>query len=77
MRSRRSSDQTLFIRTHVAKYFVSLLICNLIQTIGGLLNIAWIVENRVYVGPECTAQAVTKQIGNVPEPFALSDQGYY
>jgi len=69
VRSRRCSDGTVFVRTQAAIYFVSLLICNLAQAIGGLLNIAWIVEDRVYVGVACTAQAVIKQIGNVREPF--------
>ena len=75
MQSRRSSDSTLFVRTHVAKYFASLLLCNLVQAIGGLLNIPWVAENRVYVGAACTAQAVVKQIGNVRRPFTLYGQG--
>ena len=67
--SRRSSDEKSFIRTQVAIYFVSLLICNFAQAIGGLLNIIWLVEDRVYIGAACTAQAVIKQIGNVRYPF--------
>ena len=77
MRSRRSSDTTLFVRTHVAKYFVSLLICNLVQAIAGLINLAWIAENRVYVGTACTAQAVIKQIGNVRRAVILQMQTQY
>lgn len=65
MQSRRRSSETPFVRTKVALYFVSLLLGNLVQTVGGLLNIAWIVENRVYVGPVCTIQGALKQIGNV------------
>ena len=65
VRGRRNPDKTLFVRTHIAIYFISLLISNLAQAIGGILNIPWIVENRVYVGVVCTAQAAIKQIGNV------------
>ena len=77
MRSRRSSDTTLFVRTHVAKYFASLLLCNLVQAIGGLLNIPWVVERRVYVGGACTAQAVVKQIGNVRRTLTIYVQSWY
>jgi hypothetical protein len=75
VRSRRSSDKTLFVRTHVAVYFFSLLVCNLAQAIGGLFNIPWIVESRVYVGMACTAQAAFKQIGNVRQVFHSYGQG--
>jgi len=71
IRSRRSSDPTLFVRTHVAIFFFSLLICDFIQGIGALLNIPWIVERRAYIGPTCTAQATIKQIGNVREVCPL------
>ena len=64
-RSHRSSDNTLFVLTHVAKYFLALLMCNFAQAIGSLFNIAWIVEQRVYVGGICTAQATFEQIGSV------------
>ena len=65
MQSRRSSDNMLFVRTHVAKYFVSLLMCNVLQSIGGLLNISFIIENRVHTGVACTVQGFLKQLGNV------------
>ena len=71
MRSRRSSDQTLFVRTHAAMFFFCLLICDFFQGIGALLNIPWIVEKQVYIGPVCTAQSAIKQFGNVREVFSL------
>jgi hypothetical protein len=71
VRSRRSSDKTLFVRTHVAIYFVSLLMCNLIQSVGGLLNIRWVIVNRVYSGAVCTTQGVLKQFGNVRKGFSF------
>ena len=64
-RSRGSSAETPFVRTYVAVYFLSLLLCNLAQAIGALLNIPWIVEKRVYIGTLCTTQATIQQIGNV------------
>lgn len=64
-RSRRSADETLFVLTHAAKFFLALLVCNFAQAIGALFGIAWLVEQRVYVGGICTAQAAFKQIGSV------------
>src|SRR5258706_4845953 len=61
----QSSTDTPFFRTHVAIYFISLLICSLVQGVGALLNITWILKQRVYIGPLCTAQATIKQFGNV------------
>jgi len=75
IRSRRSFDKTLFIRTHVATYFISLLICNLDQAIGGLLNIPWVVAGRVYSGVACTAQGLIKQFGNVRGPLSPTVKG--
>lgn len=67
-------DKTAFVRTQIAKYLISLLLCNLIQAIGGLLNIAWLAEKSIYLGLTCTAQAALKQIGNVREPFFLTEK---
>jgi len=75
VRSRRSSDKTLFVRTHVSKYFVSILICNLLQSIGGLLNIPYIIESRVYTGVSCTVQGFLKQLGNVRKFIVLYGEG--
>jgi hypothetical protein len=65
IRSIRSPDEHKFIRTHVAAYFFSLLLCDLAQGIGALLNTRWIAQGGLEVGSYCTAQAVIKQTGNV------------
>ena len=69
---RSGRDKTGFVHTQLAKFLSSLLLCNLTQAIGGLLNIAWLIENRVYIGVTCTTQAALKQIGNVRAPLILS-----
>ncbi|TFK56974.1 hypothetical protein OE88DRAFT_1730405 [Heliocybe sulcata] len=51
--------------THVHFYFLSLLLSDLIQAIGGMMDIRWIVKSNVEVGPFCTAQGALKQIGDV------------
>lgn len=65
IRSIRSPDEHKFIRTHVAAYFFSLLLCDLTQSIGALLNTRWIAQGGLELGSFCTAQAVIKQTGNV------------
>ena len=64
-RSIRSPDDHKFIRTHVAAYFFSLLLCDLAQGIGALLNTRWIAQGGLEIGSYCTAQAAIKQTGNV------------
>jgi len=66
IRSRRHSPaEKPFVRTHIGMYFFSLLICNLAQALGAILNIPWIVEKRIYLGTVCAAQATIQQIGGV------------
>ncbi|KAK7057447.1 Git3 domain-containing protein [Favolaschia claudopus] len=55
----------LFVRTHVAAYFISLLISDIIQAIGSIMNAQWIRDMAVVVGDVCTIQGVLKQIADV------------
>ncbi|KAF7362109.1 Git3 domain-containing protein [Mycena venus] len=59
----------LFVRTHVAAYFISLLISDLIQAIGSILNARWIRDMAVVVGDFCTLQGVLKQTADVATAF--------
>ncbi|KAF7298131.1 Git3 domain-containing protein [Mycena chlorophos] len=63
--TRTSLDQHLFVRTHVAAYFISLLISDLFQAIGSIMNARWIQDAVVETGSLCTAQAVFKQLADV------------
>ncbi|KAJ7647564.1 hypothetical protein FB45DRAFT_893781 [Roridomyces roridus] len=62
-------DQHLFVRTHVAAYFISLLISDLIQAVGSILNGKWIHDMLVVDGDFCTFQAVLKQTADVAVAF--------
>ncbi|EJD37502.1 hypothetical protein AURDEDRAFT_129392 [Auricularia subglabra TFB-10046 SS5] len=64
-RSVQAPGQVVFIRTHVAAYFVSLLFCDFWQSIGSLLSIRWVHDQGVSIGVSCTAQAAIKNGGNV------------
>jgi len=69
VRSLRSPDQIVFVRTHVAAYFVSLLFSDLTQSLGSLMSIEWIIEKGVRLSIPCTAQAAIKNGGNVGTAF--------
>ena len=64
-RTKGSPDDHVFVRTHVAAYFVSLLLCDLTQGIGSIVNIAWIRNGGVINNGLCVAQGAIKQTGNV------------
>ncbi|KAF7984260.1 hypothetical protein HWV62_16100 [Athelia sp. TMB] len=63
--TRRSADKNLFVRTHVAALFVSLLCCDLLQTLGSIMSAKWTQAMLVYVGNFCTTQGAIKQIADV------------
>ncbi|KAF5388860.1 hypothetical protein D9757_005642 [Collybiopsis confluens] len=59
------SEEHLFVRTHVAAYFLSLLVCDLIQSIGSLYNTRWVLLGAVTFDNFCIAQGVLKQMADV------------
>jgi hypothetical protein len=63
--TRNSSEQHLFVRTHVAGYFISMLIGDVLQAIGSIMNSRWAHEMMAYAGPYCTAQGAIKQAADI------------
>ncbi|KAI0067791.1 Snf7-domain-containing protein [Artomyces pyxidatus] len=62
---RPGSIRTWKAESPVHLYFLNQLVCDLVQAVGGLMNIKWIVDAAVVEGDFCTAQGVVKQIGDV------------
>ncbi|GJE86578.1 hypothetical protein PsYK624_026580 [Phanerochaete sordida] len=62
---RRNAARKWTVTTHVHWYFLSLLVSELIQAIGGIINVRWIADATVTQGSVCTAQGVLKQFGDV------------
>jgi len=52
-------------RTHIPVLFGSLIVSNLVQSIGTILNIRWVVLGRASPGTLCSLQGGVKQAGNV------------
>ncbi|KAJ7128947.1 hypothetical protein C8R43DRAFT_896957 [Mycena crocata] len=67
--TRSSLDSHLFVRTHVAAYFISLLLSDLIQALGSILNARWVRDMAVVYGDVCVLQGVFKQIADVATAF--------
>jgi len=63
--TRGSLDNHLFVRTHVAAYFVSLLLCDFIQAVGSIINTVWLHRMGVYFGETCVLQGVLKQTSDI------------
>ncbi|KAI0259228.1 hypothetical protein BC834DRAFT_641977 [Gloeopeniophorella convolvens] len=63
--TRYVKNPNMFVRTHVASYFVSLLVCDLLQAIGSIMNSAWVRQHAVTFGGLCTAQGAIKHIADV------------
>ncbi|KAI6031655.1 hypothetical protein BKA83DRAFT_4203495 [Pisolithus microcarpus] len=61
----RNASRRWSTDTHVHYYFLNLMVSDLIQAVGGLLNIKWIVEESVYSGPFCTTQGFFLHVGDV------------
>ncbi|KAJ4002428.1 hypothetical protein F5050DRAFT_17484 [Lentinula boryana] len=62
---KRGATRTWKVSTQVHCYFVNLLIFDLIQAIGGVIDAKWVAEAGVTEGPLCTAQGILKQMGDV------------
>ncbi|KII93804.1 hypothetical protein PLICRDRAFT_405927 [Plicaturopsis crispa FD-325 SS-3] len=62
---KRGASRKWSTSTHVHYYFLNLLVSDLIQAIGGILNAKWLLDDRVTEGALCTAQGALKQVGDV------------
>ncbi|KAH9052814.1 hypothetical protein EDB87DRAFT_340699 [Lactarius vividus] len=53
------------LRTPTDIYMLSLFLYDIVQAIGGILNVRWAHDGVVTTGPYCTAQGIIKQIGEL------------
>lgn len=63
--TRTIKNPNMFVRTHVAFYFVSLLLSDILQSIGSIINSAWVREGAVVYDSLCTAQGVLGHMSDV------------
>ncbi|KAI0367027.1 hypothetical protein BV20DRAFT_1001359 [Pilatotrama ljubarskyi] len=67
--TRKLPSSNLFVRSHVAAYFVSMLLCEIVQTIGSIMNIRWYYQMAVTYEPYCTVQGVLKHLSDVGSAY--------
>ncbi|KAH9986752.1 hypothetical protein BJV74DRAFT_796723 [Russula compacta] len=63
--TRTYKSSKMFVRTHVVFYFVSLLLSDILQAIGSIMNATWVRDQAVGYVSLCTAQGVIKHIADV------------
>ncbi|KAF8573064.1 hypothetical protein K439DRAFT_1069414 [Ramaria rubella] len=55
----------LFITKQIAVFLTCLLLSDLIQSIAGIIQVKWAVENRIYQSRTCTIQGATFVLGDL------------
>ena len=63
--TRESAGRSLFVRSHAFAYFLCLLLCWLLQSVGTGLSIQWIQDRVVSQGQLCVAQGALKHTADV------------
>ncbi|KAH7928512.1 hypothetical protein BV22DRAFT_199840 [Leucogyrophana mollusca] len=66
----RNASRKWTTDTHIHYYFLNLMAFDLVQAIGGLMDIRWIAMAQVTPGPLCTTQGLFKQMGDVGVAFS-------
>ncbi|CAL1708224.1 unnamed protein product [Somion occarium] len=63
--TRKSVNPNMFVRSHAAAYLISLLLCDLMQAIGSIMNAEWYMKNAVEFNTMCVAQGAIKHVADV------------
>ncbi|KAI9445086.1 hypothetical protein H4582DRAFT_1913234 [Lactarius indigo] len=62
---RSGSRRRWRIESPVHLFLLNQLVCDLIQALGGLMNMKWVFDGTVHPGSFCTAQGLIKQLADV------------
>jgi hypothetical protein len=63
--SRKPLNQHIIFHNQIAAYFVSLLLCNLLQAVASIMSAHWVNAMGVRAGTFCVAQGVLKQAADI------------
>ncbi|KAF9076164.1 hypothetical protein BDP27DRAFT_887179 [Rhodocollybia butyracea] len=55
---KRNAARTWTVSTHIHYYFVNLLVFDLIQALGGIMDVKWVAEAGIIEGHLCTTQGL-------------------
>jgi len=62
---RKNGDRRKLLETPSDIYMLSLFSYDILQAVGGILNVRWAHDGTVTTGPYCTAQGILKQSGEL------------
>lgn len=68
-KSRGAMDKHAFVRANLAPYFLSLLVCDVIQALGSIMGARWVAEKGIIMGGFCTIQGTLKQAADIGAAF--------
>ncbi|KAF8269313.1 hypothetical protein EI94DRAFT_1799338 [Lactarius quietus] len=74
---RSGSKRRWRIESPVHLFLLNQLVCDLIQTLGGLMNMKWVIDATVTEGSFCVAQGVVKQLGDVGTALSAGNVAIY
>ncbi|KAI0075355.1 hypothetical protein K474DRAFT_1646647 [Panus rudis PR-1116 ss-1] len=63
--TRKSVNPHMFVRSHAAAYLISLLLCDIMQAIGSIINSQWVQQGAVEFRGLCTSQGAIKHLADV------------
>ncbi|KZV74251.1 hypothetical protein PENSPDRAFT_682052 [Peniophora sp. CONT] len=63
--TRNAKDSNLFVRTSLVFYFVSVLACEALSALSGVMTATWISDMQVFSGGLCTAQGFFRHFSDV------------
>jgi hypothetical protein len=74
---RSGSKRRWGIRSPVHLFLLNQLVCDLIQALGGLMNMKWVVDAAVKEGSFCVAQGIIKQLADVGTALSAGNVAIY
>ncbi|KAF5390129.1 hypothetical protein D9757_003834 [Collybiopsis confluens] len=61
----KTPKPSIYRRTHLFGYLISLFVANTLQSIGTVMSMRWVLRHEVIAGTFCSLQGAIKQLGNV------------
>jgi hypothetical protein len=74
---RSGSRRRWRIESPVHLFLLNQLFCDLIQALGGLMNLKWTFDGTVHQGPFCVAQGLIKQVADVGTALSAGNVAIY
>ncbi|KAI0307919.1 hypothetical protein B0F90DRAFT_1678440 [Multifurca ochricompacta] len=74
---RSGSKRRWRLESPVHLFLLNQLVCDLIQALGGLMNMKWVADGTVHSGPFCTAQGLIKQLADVGTALSAGNVAIY